>query len=187
MPRINLLPWRDELRQKRKKEFLLAMLAAVLVGGALTFGTKLYYQGLIANQEQRNEMLRAEIRELDKQIAEIECFEALRDQLLERMAIIEELQALRPEAVHFMDELVTIMPSGVYLTEVTQQARNIDVTGITQSQQRISAMMRNVDESQWLREPGVVRIETTGTGPTAEGLFRLKMAQVPSIAEEDLQ
>ena len=186
MPRINLLPWRDELRQKRKKEFLLAIVAAILVGGALTFGTKLYYQGLIANQEDRNDMLRAEIRELDKQIEEIEGFEALRDQLLERMAIIEELQALRPEVVHLMDELVDIMPSGVHLTEVTQQTRNVEVIGISQSNGRVSAMMRNVELSQWLRDAWVPRIETTGSGAVAEGLFRMRMAQVPSVSEEGL-
>jgi type IV pilus assembly protein PilN len=184
MPRINLLPWRNELRQKRKKEFLLAILAAVLVGGGLTFGTKLFYQGLIANQEDRNDMLRAEIAELDKQIEEIEGFEAQRDRLIERMTIIEELQVLRPEAVHLMDEIANVMPSGVHLTALTQQARNIEVSGMTQSSQRISTMMRNIDDSEWLREPGFPRIQTEGTGPLSEGQFSLRMQQVPSIDEE---
>ena len=184
MPRINLLPWRDELRQKRKKEFLLAILAAALVGGGLTFGTKLFYQGLIANQEDRNDMLRAEIAELDKQIEEIEGFEAQRDRLIERMTIIEELQVQRPEAVHLMDEIVDIMPSGVYLTEMAQQGRNVEVTGMTQSNQRISTMMRNIEDSEWLREPGYPRIQTEGTGPGSEGLFSLPMKQVPSVEEE---
>src|SRR5262245_15317770 len=125
MPRINLLPWRDELRQKRKKEFFLAILAAILVGAGLTFGTKLFYQGLIKNQEDRNDMLRTEIALLDEQIEEIEGFEAQKDRLLERMQIIEELQVLRPEAVHLMDEIVTVLPTGLHLTEITQQARNV--------------------------------------------------------------
>ena len=186
MPRINLLPWRDELRQKRKKEFFLSILAAVLVGAALTFGTKLFYQGLIANQEHLNNMLRTEIAKLDQQIEEIEGFEAQKARLLERMGIIEELQVLRPEAVHLMDEIVNVMPSGVYLTEVTQQGRNIEVTGVTQSNQRISTMMRNITESEWLREPGFPHIQTEGTGQLSEGQFRLGMQQVPSIDEEGL-
>jgi type IV pilus assembly protein PilN len=186
MPRINLLPWREELRQKRKKEFLLAVVGAVLMGAALTFGTKVYYQSLIANQESRNDMLRAEIAELDKQIAEIESFEAQKDRLLDRMEIIEQLQRSRPESVHLMDELVTVLPAGVHLTELAQQGRRVELTGITQSNQRISNMMRNVDESEWLRDARITIIETTGSGPVAEGEFRLGVEQVPTVEEEDL-
>ena len=188
MPRINLLPWRDELRQKRKKEFFLAILAAVLVGAGLTFGTKLFYQGLIANQENLNDMLRAEIAELDKQIAEIEGFEAQKNRLLERMAIIEELQVLRPEAVHLMDELVNVMPTGVHLTELTQEGRKVEVAGITQSNQRVATMLRSVnDESEWLREADLHVINTTGSGPLSEGQFRMSIQQVPTVGEEELQ
>jgi type IV pilus assembly protein PilN len=187
MPRINLLPWREELRQKRKKEFLLAVLSAVLMAAALTFGTKVYYQGLISNQDSRNDMLRAEIADLDKQIAEIESFESQRDRLLDRMEIIEELQRSRPESVHLMDELVTALPTGVYLTSVTQQGRNIELIGNTQSGQRIANMMRNVEESEWLRNPAIGRIETTGSGPVAEGQFRFRAEQVPTVDEEGLR
>ena len=183
MPRINLLPWRDELRQKRKKDFFLSILAAVLVGGALTFGTKLYYQGLIANQEQRNDMLRAEIAELDKQIEEIEGFEAQKERRLARMAIIEELQVVRAEAVHLMDELVNLLPSGLYLTGVTQQNRNVDITGITESNGRVATLMRNASESQWLRYDSLGGITTTGSGAVSEGDFALRLQQVSTVEE----
>jgi type IV pilus assembly protein PilN len=186
MPRVNLLPWREELRQKRKKEFLLAIVGAVLVGVALTFGTKVYYKTLIANQESRNATLRAEIAELDKQIAEIESFEAQKDRLLDRMQIIEQLQSSRPESVHLMDEVVTILPAGVHLTEVAQENRDIQITGITQSNQRISNMMRSVEESEYLRDAWVDRIETTGSGPVAEGEFRLSVKQVSAVDEEEI-
>lgn len=186
MPRINLLPWRDELRQRRKKEFFLSILGAALMGAALTFGTKLYYQALIENQQDLNDMLRAEIAELDKQIADIESFEARKDQLLERMDIIEELQVLRPEAVHLMDELVNVMPNGVYLTEVTQENRDVEVVGVGQSNQRIATLYRNIDESEWLREPDLGGIVTTGSGPIAEGEFSMSMKQVPTVDEEGL-
>jgi type IV pilus assembly protein PilN len=186
MPRVNLLPWREELRQKRKKEFFLAILGAVLVGVALTFGTKVYYKTLIANQESRNATLRAEIAELDKQIAEIESFEAQKERLLDRMEIIEQLQRSRPESVHLMDELVTILPAGVHLTEISQENRDISITGITQSNQRISNMMRSVEESEYLRDARVGRIETTGSGPVAEGEFLLGVRQVSTVDEEEL-
>lgn len=186
MPRINLLPWREELRQKRKKEFLVAVLGAVVVGAALTFGTKMFYSGLIDNQQHLNDMLRTEIAELDKQIAEIENFEADKRRLLDRMQIIEELQRSRPESVHLMDELVSVMPEGVYLTELTQQGRNVDLVGSTQSNTRISTLLRNIDDSEWLREPELGPIQTTGTGPVAQGQFRVGMEQVPMVDEESL-
>ena len=185
MPRINLLPWREELRQKRKKEFLLAVVAAVLVGGALTFGTKVYYQGLISGQEARNDILRAEIAALDKQIADIETFEAEKRLLLDRMEIIQELQQTRPESVHLMDELATVLPNGVYLSEVTQEGRNVDLTGHTQSHQRIANLMRNVDDSEWLSDPELGPVVTTGSGPGAESEFEISVQQVPTTTEEE--
>jgi len=185
MPRINLLPWRDELRQKRKKEFFLAILAAVLVGGALTFGTKFFYQGLISNQENLNDMLRTEIAKLDAQIAEIEGFEIQKNRLLERMAIIEELQVLRPEVVRLFDELVNIMPSGTYLTSVVQQGRNVEVAGITDAAGRVAAMLNNIEDSEWLNGESLVGITTTGSGPLAEDEFGLRMQQVPTDGEEE--
>ncbi len=188
MPRINLLPWRDELRQKRKKEFFLAILAAVLVGAALTFGTKLFYQGLIANQENLNDMLRTEIAKLDEQIEEIEGFEIQKNRLLERMAIIEELQVLRPESVHLMDELVDVLPSGVYLTEVTQQNRNVEIAGVNQSLSRVSTILRNIEqESEWLREAELGGVTSTGSGPLSESEFTMTMKQVPTVDEEGAQ
>ena len=185
MPRINLLPWREELRQKRKKEFALAVVAAVLVGAALTFGTKVYYKGLIDSQESRNDTLRAEIAALDKQIADIETFEAEKRRLLDRMEIIQELQQSRPESVHLLDELATVPPNGVYLAAVTQEGRNVDLTGVAQSTQRISSMMRNVDDSAWLRTPQVGRIVTSGSGPGAESEFEMRVQQVPTSTDEE--
>ena len=185
MPRINLLPWREELRQKRKKEFMLAALGAVLMGAALTFGTKVYYETMIANQEDRNNLLRNEITELNKQIAEIEGFEAQRDRLLDRMEIIDQLQRSRPEAVHIVDELVNILPAGTHLTDVTQTGSRIEITGFAESNARVANMMRNVENSQWLRNPVLARIVTDGSGPIAEGQFRLSVDQVSLTDDEE--
>lgn len=179
MPRINLLPWREELRQKRKKEFLLAALGAVLMAGALTFGTKVFFQGQIANQQDRNNLLRNEIALLDEQIAEIEELDAQKRRLLARMEIIEQLQRSRPEAVHLMDELVEIIPAGTYLTGVTQVGNRVDMTGSAQSPTRIATMMRNIeDRSVWLTAPALGPIETAGEGPTRDSRFALSATQV---------
>jgi len=185
---INLLPWRAELRQKRKKEFLMATLAAVLMGAALTFGAKLYLEAQIDSQETRNTMLREEIAELDERIEDIRDLEARKSRLIARMEIIEELQTSRPEAVHLMDEAVDILPEGTHLTEIQQEGARISISGVAQSSTRVSALMNNVDDSEWLKEPLLEGIEYTGSGPNREGDFTLFANQVRMNEEQgDLQ
>jgi len=178
MPMINLLPWREELRQKRKKDFLLAVLGAVLMGVVLTFGTKLFYQSRISYQDERNDLLRNEIAELNQQIDEINELEAQKSRLLDRMEIIELLQRSRPESVHLMDETVDILPEGTRLTALNQDGTRIQVIGIVQSSARVSALMRNVDQSEWLREPWLEGVEYSGSGATRDGEFILFADQV---------
>jgi type IV pilus assembly protein PilN len=184
MPMINLLPWREELRQKRKKDFFMAVLAAALLGGSLTYGTKVFYKAQISNQEQRNETLRAEITELDRQIAEINALDAQKTRLLARMEIIDQLQRSRPEAVHLMDELVDIVPEGTLLSAVNQEGARVQVRGSAQSSTRVSALMRNVDDSEWLRSPRLQIVETTGSGPSRDSQFIVFANQV-RMNEED--
>lgn len=178
MPRINLLPWRAELRQKRKKEFLVALLGALLVGGAAVYASKLTVQGWTSAQNNRNRILREEITELDKQIEEIAGLETQRDRLLARMTIIDQLQRSRPEVVHLFDELVSTIPEGVYLTEIVQQASRVSIKGSAQSSTRVSALMRNIDGSDWLKDPGLDVVQTVDTGPSRNAQFTLFAQQV---------
>src|SRR5689334_14082053 len=106
MPRINLLPWRTELRQRRKKEFLIALAGTLIVGAGVVYLSKLTVQGWTTAQQGRNEILRTEIAEIDKQIKEIEGLQTQRERLLARMQVITQLQRSRPEIVHLFDELV---------------------------------------------------------------------------------
>jgi len=179
MPRINLLPWRAELRQKRKKDFLTAVVAAVLVGGALSYGIKFTVQAQTRAQSNRNQILQAEITELDKQISEILGLENQKERLLARMEIIEQLQKARPQVVHLFDELVNTLPEGVHLTEVRQTGNRIELQGDAQSSTRVSALMRNIDASQWLRNPGLDVVETVDMGPMRNAQFTIFMQQIP--------
>ena len=183
MPRINLLPWREELRQKRKKEFLTALLGAVLCGGLLAYGYKLTVQAQISAQNQRNTVLRTEIAELDKQIDEILTLESQKERLLARMAIIDQLQKSRPEVVHLFDELVETLPEGVYLTEVKQASSRIEIAGSAQSSTRVAALMRNIADSAWLREPGLDVVETFTAGPVRNAQFKVFANQVSQDAD----
>jgi type IV pilus assembly protein PilN len=186
MPRINLLPWREQLRQKRKKDFISAIIGAVLIGGLLTYGTKLGVQAQIRGQNARNEILRTEITELDKQIAEILGLENQKERLLARMEIIEQLQKARPEVVHLFDELVSTLPEGVHLTEIRQTGSRIELQGAAQSSTRVSALMRNIDASQWLRNPALDVVETVDLGPMRNAQFTLFMEQIPMNDEESM-
>jgi type IV pilus assembly protein PilN len=184
MPRINLLPWRAELRQKRKKEFVMALLGAVMIGGLMSYGAKLTVQSWISAQNDRNDILKAEIAELDKQIEEILGLENQKERLLARMEIIEQLQRSRPEAVHLVDELVNTLPEGVHLVELKQEQRRLQIRGAAQSSTRVSALMRNIDDSEWLREPGLDVVETVVAGPSRNAQFTIFAEQVSMTDEE---
>jgi type IV pilus assembly protein PilN len=185
MPRINLLPWRTELRQRRKKEFLVALLGAVMIGGLLAYASKLTVQSWIRGQDQRNAILTDEIAKLDEQIEQIAGLETQRDRLLARMQIIEQLQRSRPEVVHLFDELVNTLPEGVYFREVTQTQNRIEIDGAAQSSTRVSALMRNIDTSEWLREPALEVVETVTDGPARLSQFTLYAQQVSMVTEEE--
>jgi type IV pilus assembly protein PilN len=187
MPRINLLPWRTELRQKRKKEFVVALLGTVVVGGLLVYVSKLTVQGWTSAQQGRNTILKNEITELDKQIAEITGLENQRERLLARMQVIDQLQRSRPEVVHLFDELVDAVPDGVNLTEIVQQGTRVEMRGTAQSSTRVSALMRNIDGSEFLTNPGLDVVETTATGPDRNSQFKLFAQQVSMTAEDGLE
>ena len=178
MPTINLLPWREELRQKRKKEFLIMAFGAVLMAAALSFGTRIFYDHKITNQDARNALLRSEISALDKQIAEINELDSRKRRLLDRMEIIDELERATPETVTLVDSLVDIIPEGTYLTAVRQQGTRIELDGRAQSNQRVSDLMRNVEASEWLKKPDLGPVVTRGEGPQKQSEFELGVTQI---------
>jgi type IV pilus assembly protein PilN len=184
MPRINLLPWRAELRQRRKKEFLVALAGSLVLAAGVVYLSKLTVQGWTSSQQGRNQILRAEIAELDKQIAEITGLESQRERLIARMQVITQLQRSRPEVVHLFDELVTAIPEGVHLTEVSQTGNRIEVRGAAQSSTRVSALMRNIDDSAWLRDVGLEGVDFAATGAERTAQFKVFAQQVPMTNAE---
>jgi len=184
MPRINLLPWRAELRQRRKKEFLVALAGSLAVAAGAVYLSKLTVQGWTSAQQGRNQILRTEIAELDKQIQEITGLEAQRERLVARMQVITQLQRSRPEVVHLFDELVNAVPDGVYLLEVIQQGSKIQVRGNAQSSTRVSALMRNIDDSEWLRQPGLEGVDFVTTGTERNAQFKVFAEQVAMTTAE---
>jgi type IV pilus assembly protein PilN len=160
MPRINLLPWRAEQRKERKLAFLVALGGATLAALVAMGGVYLMFSSMIDGQQMRNEKLRTEIKLLDKQIEEINSLEADKQRFIARMQIIEKLQRSRPEIVHVFDELVKTLPDGVYLTAISQKDKKLKIEGVAQSSTRVSSFMKNIDGSQWLRNPELEVVET---------------------------
>ncbi len=185
MPRINLLPWREEQRKQRQKQFGIALVVAVLSAGLFIWLGNLVYQSRIDYQQARNQRLETEIAELDKAIAEIEGLERQKERLLARMEIIEQLQRSRPEIVHLFDELVRTLPEGVYLTGIRQTGRDVQITGTAQSSTRVSALMRNIDASEWLEDPDLEQIRTVEVGQAEQFNFVLRAKQVRIAGEDD--
>jgi len=167
MPRINLLPWREELRQKRKKDFIVAVVVAAALGGALTWGSGWVMEQRISNQRARNTTLQNEIKQLDEQIAEISGLQNQKERLLARMRIIEELQQSRPLIVHLFDEIVDAIPEGTHLTGVAQTNQRVELTGVANSTTRVATLMRNIEDSPWLDAPELGSIQASNSDSAA--------------------
>jgi len=161
MPRINLLPWREAERRERKLHFTLALGGATVASVAFTFIAYLTLQSMMSAQQHRNNLLRAEIKVLDKEIEEINSLESDKQRFIARMDIIEKLQRSRPEIVHLFDTIVRTLPDGVYLTSIKQTGTHIKFEGVAQSSTRVSSFMRNIDSSDWLKNPALEVVEST--------------------------
>lgn len=184
MPQINLLPWREEQRKERKLAFLAALGGGTLAAMLATFIVYLMFSSLINGQQERNETLKTEIATLDKQIEEINNLEAQKQRFISRMEIIEKLQRSRPEIVHVFDEVVRTLPDGTFLTGVKQTDRRLKIDGVAQSSTRVSTFMRNIDKSEWLRNPELAVIETK-KDQALGSTFTLYANQVSVAGEEE--
>jgi type IV pilus assembly protein PilN len=185
MPQINLLPWRQLQRTRRQKEFGLAAFGAMAAAAAVMLCTSWAISAAIDRQHERNELLKREIAELDKQITEILGLEAQKERMRARMDIVERLQRSRPEVVHVLDQLVRTLPDGVYLTSVKQNAKRLEIRGVAQSSTRVSTFMRNIEGSQWLTDPQLEIVETIKQGGTGSDftLFATQRSAEPAESE----
>jgi type IV pilus assembly protein PilN len=181
MPRINLLPWRESERKRKRQEFILSIGAALATAALVTLIGRWQMNAAIEHQNGRNQVLGEEIAELDKQIQEILGLENQKRRLLARMEVIETLQRSRPEIVHVFDEVVRVLPEGVYLTFLKQTGTRFEIRGIAQSSTRVSAFMRNIDASEWLADPALSIVETKGldAGGAEFTLFANQRSRVP--------
>jgi type IV pilus assembly protein PilN len=189
MARINLLPWRDELRSKRQKRFNTLAVFAVMSMAGVIGAVHWYNEERIAYQLERNAFLEQKTAELDAKIRQIKDLDEQRKNLLARMEIIQRLQASRPEIVHVFDELVTTLPEGVYYESVVQKENILTVNGIAQSNAFVSSLMRNLTSSPWLEAPALQQIKAQNDVGSSDLLrlakFGLQFRQTSKSDEDD--
>jgi len=173
--RINLLDWRAQRRELRKRQFNAMLGIAVFVSAGLVLLSYLLASGAVDRQNLRNEYLRQQIAEVDLKIKEIQELEKVKRNLLSRMRVIEELQTSRSATVHFFDELVNTVPEGVNLTSVKQTGTGVVIDGVAESNARVSTYMKNLDASTWFDDPKLVVIKTTEKNSLRQSEFTLQV------------
>lgn len=183
--KINLLPWREERREEKKREFLNVLVGVLLVAGLIIFGFDRFYRGEIDTQNARNKYLKSDISVLEGKIAEIKQLQQKRNQLLARMQVIQELQGNRPIIVRLFDELARRLADRVFYTRVSLKGKTLHIEGIAESNNRISSQLRNFEESAWFTKPNVTEITADPAyGPTASR-FTMTVQQSAPKKDED--
>ncbi|CAB1208133.1 PilN domain-containing protein [Acinetobacter bouvetii] len=151
MARINLLPWRDELREKRKKEFIAICIAAALIGALAVTLSWFYYDHKLEDQEQANQLISSTNQNLDVQLKSLEGLEAQRNAIIERMKLIQGLQGQRPVTVRLIDELVRVTPGSLYITRFVRTGDKFTIEGKAESPNTVAEFLRNLEASAWYR------------------------------------
>lgn len=184
MIRINLLPHREEKRKARRQQFygLLGMISVLAL--LIVFLVYTIISGYIAAQESKNDLLKKEIAVLDQQIEQIKRLKEQTQALLSRKQIIESLQRDRAEAVRLLSELVKQMPEGVYLKSIKQDGVKLFMSGYSQSNARVSTLMRNIEASPWLERPQLVEIKATMIDKRRLNEFILNASMKRDVAAE---
>ncbi len=189
MPHINLLPWREELRKQRRKEFITTGVVCALFMGIVVGCVHLEFNSRIEFQDKRNQYLDEQIAKLDVGIKEIEELEDKKARLIARMQIIQQLQASRPEIVRIFDEFVSARPEGVYFNKLEQKKRKFTIQGVAQSNARVSSLMRNLDGSEMLQDPELIQIKADKAADTGDILrlsdFGLRISQIKQKTQEE--
>ena len=182
---INLLPWREELRQEQKKQFGVLVVIMMVLSAAIVGLMFAQMNAKIDYQLSRNKFMIAENTKLDEQIAEIRDLKKVRRSLVERMEVIQDLQRSRPSIVHLFTEIVSTVPNGVYLKSLTQSGSNLLMNGEAESNARVSTYMRNLDNSEWFKNPNLTIIEIEDIKVNRISTFTLTVKQTSPGANED--
>jgi type IV pilus assembly protein PilN len=188
MARINLLPWREEQRRERQRQFLSALLGTLILGVVLVFLVVTIFDQKINHQQFRNELVKKEIRKLETRIKKIDELERTRGRLISRKQVIERLQASRSMTVELLDNLAKSIPVGVTLVTVRQQGPSLALTGSSQSNARVSAYLRELEVNDLFMNPQLSFVRTAQRPATPVEPYEFSITvtlRAPKTAEED--
>jgi len=185
MTRINLLPWREEQRQEQKKQFGVMAVMSCVLAAAIVGLIHFQMQSKIDYQLSRNRFMSNEIIKVDEEIKEISELQKTRRSLIERMEVIQDLQGSRPSIVHLFTEIVSTVPNGVYLETLSQKGSDLLVTGEAESNARVSTYMRNLQASEWLKDPNLTVIEIEDKTVNRISSFKLTVKQTSPNATDE--
>lgn len=188
MARINLLPWRENLRQERQRNFMVSLGVTVAVAVVLVLIGNHLVNRQISGQDARNDYLTTEIRQLDRDIQRIEELEETREHMLARKEVVERLQENRSMTVHLFNYMARTAPEGIRLTSIRQAGEELTILGTTQSETRVSEYMRNIEGAEWLHDPSLRIVEVLGQREQPDQPFRFELrARVasPAVANEE--
>ncbi len=187
MIRINLLPHRELKRKAKQQQFSVFAAITCLLGIMTVWGVHVVIADSLDNQNARNTYLNEQITILDGQIAEINQIKARNRELLQRKNIVEELQASRNKSVHLFDQLIRLLPEGIYLNQVKQQNNTINITGYAQSSAWVSTLMRNFESSDWFESPLLIEIKAVNIDDSRLNEFNLNVNLVQSSDYDEIQ
>lgn len=185
MPHINLLPWREELRTAKQRQFTTALAGAAIVTCLAIVFVHVQMTTMIESQNQRNQFLESTIKKVEKEIEEIRTLKQDKARLLARMQVIQKLQSSRPEIVHLFEELSNATPKGVFLLDTTRSANNLNITGVANSNDSVSLFMRNLDTSPWLTNPKLTIIDSAKNEYPNSSWFKLEVTQTRPAVKKD--
>lgn len=186
MAKINLRPWREELRAEKQQQFVVMLLGAVVIAAGLVFLWQSDLDSRIDYQQSRNSYIETAMKELDKQIAEIDDLKRQREELLSRMRVIQDLQGKRPVIVRVFDELVRTLPDGLYYSDLKKTGDRIDIVGMAESNSRISTLMRRFEQSDWFSDPSLTNVASADSRRAGYSQFNLSVQQkTPEPEGED--
>jgi type IV pilus assembly protein PilN len=177
MAHINLLPWREERRKEKEKNFYIALGASFLFGAIVFYLVFVYVDKLIDEQNQRNKFLEQQIKIVEMQIKEIKDLEKQRDSLLARMQVIQELQASRPKIVKVLDSLAKVMPEGVNMDSLSRKGTRIEINGEAQSNARVSVLMKEIDKNPEYKESTLNVVQKKSAADNVPRTFKLQVQE----------
>lgn len=185
MPHINLLPWREAERAELQRQFVVSAVGAAIVSALIIAFVHIQFSGMIEGQNSRNRFMEDTIKEVEKQIAEIKTLKADKKALLARMNVIQNLQTSRPEIVHLFEEISVTAPKGVYVLNTSRKGDLLSMEGVADSNDSVSAFMRQLNASPWLTNPKLTVIESNKSGFKDSSWFKLQVTQVNPHSNQD--